>query len=66
MLFDRTYISYNYVMMKPNQIGNAITVGPYVTLAKDAIPMEGFGKLNDMTLTDWLKDQGFETLTGLK
>ena len=48
------------------RIGNAITVGPYVTLAKDAIPMEGFGKLNDMTLTDWLKDQGFETLTGLK
>lgn len=66
VLFDRTYISYNYVMMKPNEIGNAITVGPYVTLAKDAIPEAGFAKLNDMTITDWLKDQQFESLTGLK
>lgn len=66
VLFDRTYIGYNYVMMKPNQIGNAITVGPYVTLAKDAIPSEGFGKLNDMTLTEWLENQKFDSLTGLK
>lgn len=66
VLFERTYIGYNYVMMKPNQIGNAITVGPYVTLARDAIPAAGFGALNDMTLTEWLKDQGFESLTGLK
>ena len=66
VLFERTYIAYNYVMMKPNQIGNAITVGPYVSLARDAIPAAGFGKLNDMTITEWLDDQGFESLTGLK
>lgn len=66
VLFDRTYIGYNYVMMKPNQIGNAITVGPYVTLARDAVPEGGFGQLNNMTITDWLKEQGFESLTGLK
>lgn len=66
VLFDRTYISYNYLMMKPNQIGDAITVGPYVTLAKDAIPAEGFDKLNDMTISEWLKSQQFESLTGLE
>ncbi len=66
VLFDRTYISYNYLMMEPNQIGDAITVGPYVTLAKDAIPAEGFDKLNDMTISEWLKDQQFESLTGLE
>ncbi len=66
VLFDRTYISYNYLMMKPNQIGNAITVGPYVTLAKDAIPIEGFGRLNGMTISEWLEDQQFESLAGLK
>ncbi len=66
VLFERTYISYNYLMMKPNQIGNAITVGPYVALAKDAIPVGGFGKLNDMTISEWLKDQQFESLTGLE
>ena len=66
VLFERTYIAYNYVMMKPNQIGNAITVGPYVTLARDAVPMGGFGELNHMIISEWLKDQGFESLTGLK
>ncbi|KFI69299.1 histidine decarboxylase, pyruvoyl type [Bifidobacterium magnum] len=66
VLFDRTYVGYNYVMMKPNQIGNAITVGPYVTLARNAVPDAGFGALNNMTINEWLDEQGFESLTGLK
>ncbi|NEG70634.1 histidine decarboxylase, pyruvoyl type [Bifidobacterium choloepi] len=66
VLFDRTYVGYAYSMMKPNQIGNAITVGPYVTLARNAVPDSGFGSLNDMTINDWLDQQGFESLTGLK
>lgn len=66
VLFDRTYISYAHTMMKPNQIGNAITVGPYVTLARHAVPDAGFGALNTMGLEDWLESQGFESLTGLK
>jgi histidine decarboxylase len=53
VLYDRTYISYNYVMMKPGQIGTALTAAPYIVLAKDAVPKEGFGKLNKMSLKEW-------------
>lgn len=63
VLFDRTYIGYSYTMMKPNQIGNAITVGPYVSLARNAVPAGGFGALNHMSLSEWLNEQGFEPLT---
>lgn len=65
VLFERTYVGYSYTMMQPNQIGNAITVGPYVTLARDAVPSNGFSVLNTMTLADWLNDQHFASLTGL-
>ena len=32
VLFDRTYVGFAHRMMKPGEIGNAITVGPYVPL----------------------------------
>ncbi|MEE1296139.1 MAG: histidine decarboxylase, pyruvoyl type [Bifidobacterium sp.] len=66
VLFERTYVGYAYTMMRPGQIGNAITVGPYVTLARDAVPTAGFARLNDMTIVDWLDEQGFESLTGIR
>ncbi|EFA22547.1 histidine decarboxylase, pyruvoyl type [Bifidobacterium gallicum] len=66
VLFERTYVGYSYKMMKPNQIGNAITVGPYVTLARNAVPDAGFSALNSMTINEWLQTQGFASLTGLQ
>ncbi|RNL49074.1 histidine decarboxylase, pyruvoyl type [Paraeggerthella hongkongensis] len=65
VLFDRTYVSFAYRMMKPNEIGNAITVGPYVTLARNAVPATGFASLNSLHLSDWLKQMDFEPLTDL-
>lgn len=56
VVFDRTYISFSYSMMKPGEIGTGITVGPYVTLARKAIPSTGFYGLNNMQLNEWLKD----------
>lgn len=60
VIYDRSYISYAYVIMKPGQIGTALTVAPYIVLAKDAVPREGFGKLNEMTLKEWEKSVGFK------
>lgn len=65
VLFDRTYVGFAYRMMKPGEIGNAITVGPYVTLARNAVPEDGFSSLNDINLTDWLKEMNFEPLTDI-
>ncbi len=46
--------------MKPGEIGTALTVAPYIVLAKDAVPKEGFGKLNEMSLNEWEKSIGFK------
>ena len=63
VLFDRTYIGYAYVILKPGEIGDAITVGPYVTLARNAVPLNGFNSLNEMKLSEWIKEMNFEALT---
>ncbi|MDJ0707730.1 MAG: histidine decarboxylase, pyruvoyl type [Leptolyngbyaceae cyanobacterium MO_188.B28] len=60
VLYDRTYISFAYTMMKPGEIGTALTVAPYVTLARKAIPSGGFDSLNEMTLSEWVKEMGFD------
>ena len=65
VLFDRTYVGFAYRMMKPGEIGNAITVGPYVTLARNAVPADGFTSLNDINLTEWLKEMNFQPLTDI-
>ena len=53
VIYDRTYISYAYTIMKPNHIGTALAVAPYIVLAQDAIPDNGFDALNNMTLSQW-------------
>jgi hypothetical protein len=36
-----------------------LTAAPYIVLAKDAVPGEGFDKLKKMTLKEWEKAVGF-------
>jgi histidine decarboxylase len=59
VLYDRTYMAYAYVMMKPGQAGTALTVAPYVTLAKKALPGGDFAVLKTMSLKEWEKLMGF-------
>lgn len=59
VLYDRTYMTYAYVMMKPGQVGTALTVAPYVTLAKKALPGGNFDNLGKMSLREWEKSMGF-------
>ena len=59
--YDRTYISFAKVIMKPGQIGTALTVAPYVTLAQKAVPEGGFPALGKMTLSQWAKTVGLSS-----
>ncbi len=59
VLYDRTYISFAYIIMKPGEVGTALAVAPYITLARHAIPSRGFNSLNRMTLSEWIKEMGF-------
>lgn len=60
VLYDRTYISFAYSIMNPGEVGTALAVAPYITLARDAIPSRGFNSLNCMTLSEWVKEMGFD------
>lgn len=53
VLYDATYMSYAYCMMKPGEVGTALSVAPYITLAQNAVPSGGFDTLNNMDLTQW-------------
>lgn len=59
VLYDRTYMSFSHIIMKPGEIGTALTVAPYVTLAQDAVPSGGFSKLYDLSLSEWESEAGF-------
>lgn len=63
VVFDRTYVGFAYTIMKPGEIGNALTCAPYVTIARDAVPSTGFSSLNQMTLNNWLDEMEFKPLT---
>jgi len=64
VLYDRTYMAYAYVMMKPGQVGTALTVAPYVTLAKKALPGGDFAVLETMSLKEWEQSMGFQGHAG--
>lgn len=59
VLYDRSYVGFAYTIMQPGDIGTGLTVAPYITLARDAVPSGGFNALNDMTLSQWEMDMGF-------
>lgn len=53
-------MTYAYVIMKPGYVGTALTVAPYVTLARKALPPGGFKALEKMTLMQWEKAMKFK------
>lgn len=60
VIYDRTYISYAYRIIKPGYFGTALTAAPYVVLARKAIPKEGFKVMEKMSLSEWEKAVGFK------
>ncbi|OEU67896.1 MAG: hypothetical protein BA863_07450 [Desulfovibrio sp. S3730MH75] len=60
IIYERTYMTYAYVIMKPGHVGTALTVAPYVTLARKALPPGGFKALEKMSLGEWKKAMAIE------
>ncbi|MBU1743292.1 MAG: histidine decarboxylase, pyruvoyl type [Proteobacteria bacterium] len=60
VIYDRTYISYAYRIIKPGYVGTALTAAPYIVLARKAIPKGGFKALEKMSLNEWEKAIGFK------
>ncbi|HJN65273.1 MAG TPA: histidine decarboxylase, pyruvoyl type [Pirellulales bacterium] len=59
VLYDRVYVGFAHTMMKPGEIGTALTVAPYIVLARDAVPGGDFTRLDSMSLPQWEKAVGF-------
>ena len=62
VLFERTYVGFAYTIMKPGEIGTSLTCAPYVSLARNAVPSQGFNSLNKISLKEWLKDRNLTSL----
>lgn len=62
VLFERTYVGFAYTIMKPGEIGTSLTCAPYVSLARNAVPSQGFNSLNKISLKEWLKDKDLTSL----
>ncbi|WP_308576214.1 histidine decarboxylase, pyruvoyl type [uncultured Fusobacterium sp.] len=62
VLFERTYVGFAYTIMKPGEIGTSLTCAPYVSLARNAVPSQGFNSLNKISLKEWLKDRDLTSL----
>ena len=62
VLFERTYVGFAYTIMKPGEIGTSLTCAPYVSLARNAVPSQGFNSLNKISLKEWLKDRDLISL----
>lgn len=62
VLFERTYVGFAYTIMKPGEIGTSLTCAPYVSLARNAVPSQGFNSLNKISLKEWLKDRELTSL----
>lgn len=67
--FECTWIGFAHAMMEPGQVGNAITVGPYVALPIDSIPGGSIFSpavdmqiMENLTMPEWLEKMGYESL----
>lgn len=68
--FAQSWIGFAHAMMKPGQIGNAITVGPYFSMPVDSIPGgslltpdKDMEIMESLTMTEWLKQMGYSSIT---
>lgn len=68
--FKESWIGFAHVMMEPGQIGNAITVAPYVSLPVDSIPggsiltpERDMEIMEELTMPEWLEKMGYKSLT---
>ena len=68
--FKGSWIGFAHAMMKPGQIGNAITVAPYVSMPVDSIPGGSIltpdtdmNIMENLTMPEWLDKMGYKSLS---
>jgi len=67
--FKGSWIGFAHTMMKPGQIGNAITVAPYISMPIDSIPGgsiltpdKDMEIMEDLSLPEWLEKMNYKSL----
>ncbi|ANZ58388.1 histidine decarboxylase, pyruvoyl type [Fructilactobacillus lindneri] len=67
--FASSWIGFAHVMMKPGEIGNAITVGPYFSIPVDAVPGGSIltpdvdmNIMEQLTLPKWLEKMKYQSI----
>ncbi len=53
--YIKAFIGMRKVEVKSGEMGCALVAAPYITLAKNAIPLTGFKSLQNMTFEQWKK-----------
>ena len=54
--YKAIFVGYRTQWIPEGYVGCALTVAPYVVLAKDALPKGGPAQLLDLTISEWEKD----------
>nr|WP_012345027.1 histidine decarboxylase, pyruvoyl type [Tetragenococcus halophilus]BAG14318.1 pyruvoyl dependent histidine decarboxylase [Tetragenococcus halophilus] len=69
-VFTSSWIGFAHAMMKPGQVGNAITVAPYIAMPVDSIPGGSIltpdtdmDIMQNLTMPEWLDKMGYQSLT---
>ncbi|MCI1554455.1 MAG: histidine decarboxylase, pyruvoyl type [Levilactobacillus sp.] len=67
--FKGSWIGFAHTMMKPGQIGNAITVAPYISMPVDSIPGgsiltpdKDMEIMEQLSLPEWLEKMNYKSL----
>jgi histidine decarboxylase len=51
--YEKIYVAFKEVPVEPQEVGCALVVAPYITLARNAIPTGGTGQLAESNLAQW-------------
>jgi histidine decarboxylase len=62
ILYHSSYIGYSYLMIDPGYVGTALACIPYISLAKNAIPVTGYKTLKTISLSEWVDTRGDPSL----
>ena len=63
--YEKIYVAFKEIPVEAQEVGCALVVAPYITLARNAIPRGGTGQLAESNLAQWqaglsLPNRGYE------
>ena len=51
--YEKIYVAFKEILIEPQEVGCALVVAPYITLARNAIPAGGTKQLAECNLAQW-------------